>query len=448
MARKVVWLSFILVSIALGLFGACSSPMTKEAPATAAVTEGKSIVDAAHGDGASGFYFLPPMVPQPAFGGSFDGTLSPVVEILKGLGPDRIATYTLTSGPGSETLRVSSDGEHYIVNWHAKDFGLDPASMYRILVSIGGTELGHADVDLVSNGAELRNVLTQENIGLVNGRTLPIKFRIEGRGAPVAFAEASTTEGSRPLMVDFSGSSSGGWAPYCWAWDLDGDGAFDDSAEQDPTFVYGSSGTYSATLRVTDSAGHMASSPPIVIVVGNPALAASATASQSNGYPPLAVGFTGTASGGTAPYGWAWDLDGDGLFDDSTEQNPSFAYVSPGSREVRLRVTDAVNMTAYSSSLAISVYAHSIAVYADGRPPQGDAPFLGIFHLSFDEGNPPYAVHVHRDGMEDFDFQAYGPCVADIAVYYATPGQYAVWATITDADGCIGYSDVIFFMIH
>jgi len=44
---------------------------------------------------------------------------------------------------------------------------------------VGGVELGFADIDPVSTGKELKNVQTGEYIGLVDGRTLPIKFRIE-----------------------------------------------------------------------------------------------------------------------------------------------------------------------------------------------------------------------------------------------------------------------------
>ncbi len=37
---------------------------------------------------------------------------------------------------------------------------------------------------------------------------------------------------------------------------------------------------------------------------------------------------------------YAWDLDGDGQFDDSTAATPTFTYATPGTRHVGLRVTD------------------------------------------------------------------------------------------------------------
>jgi len=66
------------------------------------------------------------------------------------------------------------------------------------------------------------------------------------------------------------------------------------------------------------------------------------TASPSSGNAPLVVQFD--ASSSSDPDGdnlvFAWDLDGDGVFDDSSQVNPSFTYTLGGSYGVQLRVTD------------------------------------------------------------------------------------------------------------
>ena len=59
---------------------------------------------------------------------------------------------------------------------------------------------------------------------------------------------------------------------------------------------------------------------------------AIATANPTSGFAPLAVQFTGSMStpgltGDTLTY--AWDLDGDGAYDDSTAVNPSRTYTTP-----------------------------------------------------------------------------------------------------------------------
>ena len=107
------------------------------------------------------------------------GYHSPVVEICEWTGsvcaspPAFFATYTTTAGPGGET--VSEIDEHYQVDWHTNDLALNT---YRIRVLVAdGTPLGHADVELVSAG-NLKNI-QDDLIPLKDGRTLPIKFRIE-----------------------------------------------------------------------------------------------------------------------------------------------------------------------------------------------------------------------------------------------------------------------------
>ncbi|MET0915437.1 MAG: PQQ-dependent sugar dehydrogenase [Jiangellaceae bacterium] len=90
---------------------------------------------------------------------------------------------------------------------------------------------------------------------------------------PVAHATATPTTGSAPLTVSFDGSASNdpdAGDTLAFAWDLDGDGAFDDSTSTQPSWTYTSSGTYTATLRVTDPAGATATDA-VVISVGNTA---------------------------------------------------------------------------------------------------------------------------------------------------------------------------------
>lgn len=140
------------------------------------------ISDGAHSGGNAHFYFLPPLVPNPAHTGMFDGSLSPIVEICA-IGNDGceglIATYSTTTGPGSETVRLDATEEHYIVNWHTDQFAVESGRTYRLRILILKTLIGYADVALLENGSEARNLDTGEIVGLVDGRTLPIKFRIE-----------------------------------------------------------------------------------------------------------------------------------------------------------------------------------------------------------------------------------------------------------------------------
>jgi len=59
-----------------------------------------------------------------------------------------------------------------------------------------------------------------------------------------------------------------------------------------------------------------------------------------SGFEGEVINLYGSASGGVPPHSYAWDLDEDGLFDDSTDQNPTYSWGTAGSYTVELKVTD------------------------------------------------------------------------------------------------------------
>jgi glucose/arabinose dehydrogenase len=88
---------------------------------------------------------------------------------------------------------------------------------------------------------------------------------------PVAVADASPRNGDAPLTVQFDGTDSSDADPgdsLTYAWDLDGDAAYDDSTAVNPTYTYTQSGSYTASLKVTDSHG-ATSTAAVTIDVGN-----------------------------------------------------------------------------------------------------------------------------------------------------------------------------------
>lgn len=63
------------------------------------------------------------------------------------------------------------------------------------------------------------------------------------------------------------------------------------------------------------------------------------SADITSGDPSLTVAFTSTVYGGTTPYTYSWDFDGDDS-EDSTSANPSYTYTEAGVYTVSLYVTD------------------------------------------------------------------------------------------------------------
>jgi PKD repeat protein len=133
---------------------------------------------------------------------------------------------------------------------------------------------------------------------------------------PVAVATATPTTGSAPLTVTFDGSTSSdpdAGDTLNFDWDLDGDQAFDDSTASRPSHTYTSNGTYTATLRVTDSSGATATDS-VVITVGNTAPSAFIDAPAAGTLWKVGdnVTFSGHASdaqdGTLPPSALSWDL--------------------------------------------------------------------------------------------------------------------------------------------
>jgi hypothetical protein len=189
-------------SFMLALF-ACDAPIPTAAPEAPE----PAISDGAHGSVIQQFFFLAPAVPDPRyrFVGGFDGSLSPVVEICRWengscAGP-LVARYT-TRGHGPERVRVSMEDEHYIVNWRTKRYNVANDVVYRVRVLADGYQLGYMDVVPVQNPDQARRHWDELQYVIIrNGRTLPIKFRIEeGARIPAAMVGNyySTTFTSSP----------------------------------------------------------------------------------------------------------------------------------------------------------------------------------------------------------------------------------------------------------
>ncbi|HEV2749125.1 MAG TPA: hypothetical protein VGV12_01230 [Gemmatimonadales bacterium] len=133
------------------------------------------------GRGNPHFFFLPPLVSQPTFSGVFNAQIQPVVDICQldlTLLPVDCAAGGQHINPGPVVVDAP---EQYHVNWDTSQPQINVNLFYRIRVfgSSGGLLLGFADMDPVANGSGLKNVNTGQYIGLVDGRTLPIMFRIE-----------------------------------------------------------------------------------------------------------------------------------------------------------------------------------------------------------------------------------------------------------------------------
>ena len=86
--------------------------------------------------------------------------------------------------------------------------------------------------------------------------------------SPTARIVAMPTSGTAPLSVDFDGSTSTdpGSLALTYAWDLDGDGALDDSTAAAPSWEYTQPGSVTVKLTVTNTSGASGTTTQVINV--------------------------------------------------------------------------------------------------------------------------------------------------------------------------------------
>lgn len=152
-------------------------------------------------------------------------------------------------------------------------------------------------------------------------------------------------------------------------------------------------------------------------------LAASATATPTSGLAPLAVSFTGSASGGTSPYTYKWTF-GDG--GNSASQNPSHTYSVAGSYTATLSVTDSASAAA-SSTVNINVTAMAaLSANLVASPTSGAAPLAVTFTGTAAGGKSPYTY--------SWAFGDGGTATSQNPSHiYPAAGSYTATLTVTDS---------------
>lgn len=130
---------------------------------------------------------------------------------------------------------------------------------------------------------------------------------------PVASFTSTAPQIVQGATVQFSDTTTG--IPTSWAWDLDGDGSID-STQRNPSFTYGTAGTFDVTLTATNAlgsdtvtlAGYVVASAltPATVPIsedfgsGLPAQGSTGWVLQSsNGFGEIAAGSSGSASPGS-----------------------------------------------------------------------------------------------------------------------------------------------------
>lgn len=257
------------------------------------------------------------------------------------------------------------------------------------------------------------------NLGTSDSTPIMVAFLSETSGVQAEFA-ADVVRGAAPLTVAFTDQSSG--SPTQWAWDFDDNGRVD-SRQQNPTHVYRTPGTYSVRLSARNSNSEGTKTEAALIRVLGPTVA-NFTASTTAGPAPLAVDFTDTST--EEPESWQWDFDNDGVVD-STAQNPSHTYTTPGTYTVRMVATNPVNSATRVQTNLITVFT-PVAAEFTGTPLAGLIPLPVTFTNLTTGDATTWAWDFDNDSVVD-------STARDPSFTYTTPGTYTVVLTASGPGG-------------
>src|SRR5437016_6466593 len=236
----------------------------------------------------------------------------------------------------------------------------------------------------------------------------------------------SPTSPQTSQQVSFTASASGETGPYNFTW------TFGDGAAGTGTIVYhtySTAGSYNVLLTAKDSSPspQTASSQQAITVTSPPppppSLTASFTASLSNPVVEQTISFTGSASGGTSPYSYAWNFG-----DSSTGSGSpvSHVYQTAGVYTVVLTVTDTAGHVA-SASNTVTVTSPLSASFT--YSPSNPAPLTNVqFTATTTGGTGPYGY------SWDFGDGTTGTG-SSTSHSYLLPGTYTVTLTVVDANG-------------
>ncbi|MGH2626653.1 MAG: PKD domain-containing protein [Anaerolineales bacterium] len=188
----------------------------------------------------------------------------------------------------------------------------------------------------------------------------PLPAAAQGISAPPSGASAqeglgvAVTPSVFCADVDFEVNATGGSGAYDLAWEFGDTEALAEPAvatmPHTTSHTYPSAGVYTWSLMVTDSAEALLTASASADVAIGPQVELT-----SNPFPPLLELEGGTASleltaqveGGSPPYTYAFDLDGDGTFESaSTEPTATVEFTAAADTTLGVQVTDDCGLVA------------------------------------------------------------------------------------------------------
>ena len=280
-------------------------------------------------------------------------------------------------------------------------------------------------------------------------RTVAVRVTDDAGAQSVSKRSVDVTDSSAPPVVSIFRTSNprmlfaqatdpdGTIAQY--AWDLDGDGVFQDAVGPNAstiTFPAGVYGDLRAAVRVTDNDGKATTRDMTLRVLDQPPVPPSLYLTPTQ---PRA-GQTVQISAGLLPadiVSYEWDTDGDGVYDPPVTQTLAMASFTAGPHTIRVRVTDARGRTAVARQVitvsgATGNLAPTAAIYGSASGRVGAAMSFSSFGGDQDGTITATAWDLDEDGQFDDSTAGFA------STSFATTGQHFVAVRVTDNQSATG----------
>ncbi|MDO9356602.1 MAG: hypothetical protein Q7T55_23085 [Solirubrobacteraceae bacterium] len=290
-------------------------------------------------------------------------------------------------------------------------------------------------------GRHTLSLTVTDDLGRTDGPVVRA-FKVAAPVAPRIDVSDEHPQAGGDITLDASGST-GGLSPRTFSWDLDGDGVFETTPTTTATrtLALPSAGVRTVGLKVTDDDG--VSETTTRAITATVRLKADLTATPSIARPDEKITFSAAGtSGGGGPSTYAWDLDGNGTFETTTEDGaPSVvrAFSSPADVTASVRATDPYG----HSSVATARYSVAPPLTASLTAPLdvevGDDVALDASASAGGVGAKTYAYDLDGNGSYETD----GGSSATTKTSFKVQGAAVVKVLVTDARGQTALADTV-----
>ena len=175
--------------------------------------------------------------------------------------------------------------------------------------------------------------------------------------APTADAGGPySAETGETITLDATDSADTDGTIALYAWDLDGDGQYDDATGATVQYSATTAGSYTVGLQVTDNDGATATDTAAVTISAASNVAPTADAGgpySADAGDTITLDATGSSDTDGTIALYEWDLDGDGQYDDATGITAQYSANLAGTYTVGLQVTDNDGATATDTATLI-----------------------------------------------------------------------------------------------